>query len=144
MHRIDRWRPLPPLALLIAACSPDTSRIDAHTVRTQAEAGSVTVSVTSVEPWADVAEQLMPRFGLTGDQAVEKTLPVTQQALTRTLDALSAQAQVGLPTSTRSVTDTTNTDTTGKTTQTRTEEQKEEPGKLPAAAAGNLERSLKI
>lgn len=144
MSRTTCWRPLPPLALLFAACSPDTSRIDAHTVRTQAEAGSVTVSVTSVEPWADVAERLQPNFKLaTGDDALSKTLPITQQALTRTLDALSAQAQIGLPSTTRTVTENTNTDAAGKTTQTRTEEQKEAPGEAPKAAAELLQRSLK-
>lgn len=144
MSRTNRWRPLPPLTLLLAACSPDTSRIDAHTVRTQAEAGSVTVSVTSVEPWADVAERLQPNFKLaTGDDALSKTLPITQQALTRTLDALSAQAQIGLPSTTRTVTENTNTDAAGKTTQTRTEEQKEAPGEAPKAAAELLQRSLK-
>ena len=139
MSRIALW----PLALSLAACGPDTARIDPHIVRTQAEAGSVTVSVTSVEPWADVAERLMPNFQLKGDEAYAKTLPLTQQAVTRTLDALNAQAQVGLPTSTRTVTDTTNTDAAGKTTQTRSEEQKESPGQPPAAAADKLVRSLK-
>lgn len=112
-------------------------------MKTQAEAGAVTVSVTSVEPWADVADRLMPDFTLTADNAATKVLPVTQQAVTKTLDALGVQVAANLPTATRSVTETTDTNAAGEATRTRNEQQKEEAGKPPTDLGSELSRSLK-
>jgi hypothetical protein len=54
-----------------------------------------------VAPWANVSDALSPNFTLTGDAAVAKVLPTTQRVQDQVLRALGLSLAIGLPTSSR-------------------------------------------
>lgn len=117
--------------VMVASCGPDYTKYEAHLVETQAEAGTATIAVTAVEPWSDVADDLMPAFELTGTQALTKVLPQTQVVLSRVLDSLGAGLEVNLPTSSFSRTQTTTEATGQPPTSNTTTEQAERSGAVP-------------
>lgn len=86
-------------ALVVAGCAKEpVRRYDAHYPSSQAEAGTVTVAVVSVERWQDVVNDLKPNFTLTGDTALQKVLPVTAALQTKILDSLGVNVSAALPT----------------------------------------------
>jgi hypothetical protein len=83
---------------LTACGDQNIRRYYAHFPASQTEAGSVTVSVVSVEHWYDVVGTLSPNFQLTGDQALGKSLPVTAALQEKLLSSLIGGVSVALPT----------------------------------------------
>lgn len=86
------------VVVLTACGDQNIRRFDAHFPTSQTEAGSVTVSVVSVEHWYDVVGALSPNFQLTGDQALGKSLPVTAALQEKLLSSLIGGVSVALPT----------------------------------------------
>jgi hypothetical protein len=83
----------------LGGCQPQGSQPLSHTVATQAAAGTTTVAVTAVEPWADVEDELAPAFKLAdGDAALNRVLPTTEVIQQKVLDHLGFGLSVGLPT----------------------------------------------
>jgi hypothetical protein len=88
------------LVLVLGACNPSRDTMP-NLVESQAAAGTATIAVTAVEPWADVEDEMSPAFKLAdGDAALSKVLPVTAVIQERILDYLGFGLSVGLPTET--------------------------------------------
>ncbi len=81
--------------LALGGCTPDTWK-PTH-VSSQADVGKLLVTVTSVTPWADIADALQPKFTLSGDDAVKAVLPVIYQAGQTSLSQIGASIQANFP-----------------------------------------------
>lgn len=91
-HRFLSALSITAIGIAVAACSAlDRKNI----AETPFEAGSVKVSVISVAPWEDVYTQLLPKFELKGDGALEKILPQSANFRQRQLEAFALGARVG-------------------------------------------------
>ncbi len=77
------------LCLPLLSCATDKAW-KTVTVGSQAEVGEVLLTVTSVTPWSQIADALQPRFDLSGDQALNKSLLVSQRETQQLLSAARA------------------------------------------------------
>jgi hypothetical protein len=89
------------LILGLQSCASPESTERPFTVRYADDAGSVTVAPLSVSRWDDVASQLQPAFKMDSATAYAQAIPTTGTLDDRIADLLSANLQVGLPTTSR-------------------------------------------
>ena len=85
--------------VLLGGC-PSTNLTQATKVQAQDQAGAVLLSVQDVVPWDRISDAMTPNFALTGDQALAKVIPATEQITQQVLQAFGATLAVGLPSST--------------------------------------------
>ncbi|MCZ4341869.1 hypothetical protein O4H52_09655 [Sphingomonadaceae bacterium G21617-S1] len=101
------------------------------------DVGSVTIS-RSGDPieWADIASDLEPKFKMDSATALAAAIPTTQSFDERLADILTANLQVGLPTSSYSRATTEVTDPeTGELVTTTENKKSRQSGAAPTAAA---------
>jgi hypothetical protein len=92
------------LTMILSGCSDPELFHPNETAKNLSEAGSFHLAVLSVVPWNDFKNQLKPNFQLTGSEALNQVLPVTQSIEEKLLDALFVGLQLGLPSTTFSST----------------------------------------
>lgn len=124
-------------ALAIVGCGSDNiRRFNARFSPTQADTGTVTMAVVSVERWQDVVGELKPQFQLTGDGALNKVLPITSALQEKILSSFGANVAAQLPTETLTRTESiTKPDNAPRTTETETTERKTVEGTVPMLGA---------
>jgi len=104
-------------ALVILGCGAGARLTKPHRVNRQDLAGSTYVTVLSIAPWDEYAEALQPKFTLTVEDALAKSIANTRDEDERFLQSLSIAAKVSTPaTSSTTATATTGTSTTTTTT----------------------------
>ncbi len=122
------------LLVLLSGCSAEKRLFKTHEVSSQSQAGTTHISVLAVAPWADYVDILQPKFELTGEAALAKTLPTSLLLSNQLLSATAASLRVSLPTISDARTDSAVRELAGGTltTDTRkvTEERRSEPGKF--------------
>lgn len=136
------------LACMASAGCVDVSRFTTPLPpSSQAEAASTHVGVVGVARWDDYVDALQPAFKLTEDQALQKAIPITASYQSKLVEAVRLGLQLGLPTTTETLTQTRNTDAAGQVTRSESEQHNEGPGTLPSPvppiaqvpAAGSLQ-----
>lgn len=144
IRRRARWIAAPARAIawltcgaLLGCCSTQQPEVPLHTVKTVRDAGTVDVAVIYVEPWAQVAQSLVPNFEITGASALSQVIPNTSDENTRLLDILSAKLGIGLPRTTTTRSETTNEASGQAPTTQSTATRETQPGQAPTASAGS-------
>jgi hypothetical protein len=137
-------------ALVLAGCGsvPISHSV---TVSSQEKAASVLMTPTTVAPWSDVSAALAPNFTMSGDAAVAKVLPTTENIQEQVLRAFGVTLAAGLPQSSKTGTTTTSqtsaitdtvangVDTPGSTSSsnnTTTQTATQGPGVVPTSPSG--------
>jgi hypothetical protein len=85
-------------ALLLSGCLGGSKLAGPQTVTSADQAAAVLVTPTMVAPWQQVAEQLAPKFTMSGDAAVARVMPTTERISEQALSALGISLAAGLPT----------------------------------------------
>ena len=80
----------------------------AMTMESLDEAGSIHVSVLSVEHWDKYKKDLQPKFPMTASKALTDVIPNTSNQEEKFLDAIQMRAKIATPTLSESSTDTFN------------------------------------
>lgn len=109
------------------------------------DAGSVNVAHIASLRWEEAASLLQPKFPMSSEAALAAALPTTQTLDERLADIITANLQVALPTSAKTVTTTesgapgaTTTSTESVTTRESGDASKVSPATLPGGTAAAL------
>ncbi|HEY5712601.1 MAG TPA: hypothetical protein VIT38_11965 [Allosphingosinicella sp.] len=120
--------------VLVQACAGYPTYDRGLRVKWADDAGSVSVSQSSVTEWDDVAADLQPNFKMDSATAFTNAIPITQSFDERLADIIGGSLQIGLPTTTstnitREVTDAE----TGEPVTTVDNTRNRQVGSVPAA-----------
>ncbi|PKN18938.1 MAG: hypothetical protein CVU71_09105 [Deltaproteobacteria bacterium HGW-Deltaproteobacteria-6] len=79
--------------------------------KNQSEAGSFHIAVLSVAEWDKYRDDLMPKFNIDSQKALELVMPTTGTWEDKTIDSMSGGLRIALPTGEKSGTESKNTST---------------------------------